>query len=79
MVVDSYARSAQASRIVQARLPICAALVTQFVTHIWRDLATPFESVRKALGESTVLTAPNRRKASFARLGTGHDVDRWWP
>jgi hypothetical protein len=33
MGVDPYARSADASRIVQARLPICAAIVTQFVTH----------------------------------------------
>jgi hypothetical protein len=31
--VDVYARSAEASRIVQARLPICAAIITQFVTH----------------------------------------------
>ena len=33
MVVDPYARSAEASRIVQERLPICTAIVTQFVTH----------------------------------------------
>jgi len=37
-------RSAKASRIVQARLPICAAIVTQFVTHFWRDLGTPPKS-----------------------------------
>jgi hypothetical protein len=43
MGVDSYARSAEASRIVQARLPIYAAIVTQFVTHLG-DLATPSES-----------------------------------
>jgi hypothetical protein len=33
MVVDPYARSAEASRIVQGRLRICATIVTQFVTH----------------------------------------------
>ena len=33
-------------------MPICAAIVTQFVTHIWRDLSTPSESLWKALGES---------------------------
>jgi hypothetical protein len=36
MVVDPFARSAEASRIVQARLPICTAIVTQFVTHFAR-------------------------------------------
>ena len=35
MVVNLRGRSADASRIVQARLPICAAIVTQFVTHFW--------------------------------------------
>jgi hypothetical protein len=43
MVVDSYARSAQASRIVQARLPICAAIVLSSLS-LWRDLGTPCES-----------------------------------
>jgi hypothetical protein len=43
MVVDSYARNAQASRIVQARLPICAAVVTQFVTH-YGATSAPVES-----------------------------------
>jgi hypothetical protein len=33
MVVDPYARSAEPSRIVEWRLRICAAIVTQFVTH----------------------------------------------
>jgi hypothetical protein len=33
-------------------VPICAAIVTQFVTHIWSDLSTPSESLWKALGES---------------------------
>ena len=33
MVVDPYNRSAEASRIVQERLPIFTAIVTQFVTH----------------------------------------------
>ena len=33
MVVDAYAWSAEASRVVQAPLPISAAIVTQFVTH----------------------------------------------
>jgi hypothetical protein len=33
MVVDRHARSANASRIVQWRLPICATIVTQLVTH----------------------------------------------
>ena len=43
MCVDLHGRSAEASRIVQARLPIYAAIVTQFVTHLG-DLATPSES-----------------------------------
>jgi hypothetical protein len=30
MVVDRWARSAEASRIVQWRLPICAPTITQF-------------------------------------------------
>jgi hypothetical protein len=34
--VDAYAQSAKASRTVQARLPISAAIVTQFVTHLAR-------------------------------------------
>ena len=36
MVVDIYAGSAKASRIVQWRLPICTTIVTQFVTHFVR-------------------------------------------
>ena len=35
MVVNLRGRSADASRIVQARLPIWAGIVTQFVTHFW--------------------------------------------
>jgi hypothetical protein len=42
MCVDLHGRSAEASRIVQAQLPIYAAIVTQFV-HLG-DLATPSES-----------------------------------
>src|SRR5687767_9384681 len=37
MGVVSYSPSAEASRIVQARLPICAVIVTQFVTHLARS------------------------------------------
>jgi hypothetical protein len=40
MVVDSYARSAEASRIVQARLPICAARSYSVRYSLWRDLGT---------------------------------------
>ena len=40
----SVAESADASRIVQAWLPICAAIVTQFVTHFWCDVVTRSES-----------------------------------
>jgi hypothetical protein len=42
MVVNLHGRSADVSRIVQARLSICAAMVTQFVTHLMR----PRHSVR---------------------------------
>jgi hypothetical protein len=44
MVVNLHGRSADASRIVQAQLPICAAIVTQFVTHFWCDVVTRSES-----------------------------------
>ena len=53
MVVDPDALSAEASRIVQERLPICTAIVTQFVTHFGRDLGTPSESRWQWLGFPT--------------------------
>jgi hypothetical protein len=43
MVVDLHGRSADASRIVQARLPICTAIVTQFVTHFGANRVTRSE------------------------------------
>jgi hypothetical protein len=33
-------------------VPICAAIVTQFVTHIWRDLGLPAESIWEVLAAS---------------------------
>jgi hypothetical protein len=44
MVINLRGRSADASRIVWARLPICAAIVTQFVTHFWCDVVTRSKS-----------------------------------
>ena len=41
MGVNPHAGSAETSIKVQWRLPICAAIVTQFVTHIRRDLGLP--------------------------------------
>ena len=45
MVVVAGLGAPKPSRIVQWRVPICAAIVTQFVTHIWCDLSTPSESL----------------------------------
>jgi hypothetical protein len=50
MVVDPYARSAEASRIVHWRLPICAAIVSYSVRYsLWRDLGTLSEALLIAL------------------------------
>ncbi len=40
IIVNLRGRSVDPSRIVQARLPICTAIVTQFVTHFWCDVVT---------------------------------------
>jgi len=61
MCVDLHGRSAEASGIVQARLPIYAAIVTQFVTHLG-DLATPSESRWQSLESG----APTSRTSGCA-------------
>ena len=58
------------SRIVQARLPICAAIVTQFVTHSGATLVTRSESAGNRWSSDT----PTPSDAPFAvdqRTGEG--------
>jgi len=77
MGVDPYARSTEASTIVQAWLPISAAIVTHFVTHFGATSA-PHPSLAGIAGVSDHDTRGGRLarqgKANLARIAGPHDA-----
>ncbi len=73
MGVDLHGRSADASRPVQARLQICVAVVTQFVTHFGATTSPGPSSLAVSQPRWDATTSwsrtPRRRRANGPRWG----------